>query len=161
MNGLKWWCWKWKWTKLKYVEWNSWLGFLMVDWLISKEILTLKRCTGRAGAGAARIALQGNSNEYAAAERRERRSVGWRGEKPGRVRWYQTYSAVKLELVTAARNVPRNRAIYFAEKICLVMVRSSIFFQSAFVYHMVHKTFYIESKLLITVYILLHIFLNN
>ena len=41
------------------------------------------------------------------------------------------------------------------------MVRSSIFFQSAFVYHMVHNTFYLESKLLITVYILLHIILNN
>ena len=38
------------------------------------------------------------------------------------------HSGVKLELVRASgRNVPRNRAIYFAEKICSVMVRCSIF----------------------------------
>ena len=62
MNGVKW-CWKMKsQSKVnkteRYVECNSWLRFL-VDWLLSKEILTLKSCTGRAGAGGSKDCTPG------------------------------------------------------------------------------------------------------
>lgn len=63
--------------------------------------------------------------------REEKRSWGEKREDTDGREGDIKHSRVKLELVTAGINVPRNRAIYFAEKICLVMVRCCIFFQSA------------------------------
>ena len=70
------------------------------------------------------------------------------GREAGREGGDIKHSGVKLELVRASRrNVPRNCAIYIAEKICSVMVRcmkivSSIFvwYILSFVYHMIHNT---------------------